>query len=129
MIDWLLSLTIFEQVLISVAFAATFVLLVQIFLVLVNFYGTDKLNAEPENLEFYEKIANNDSDLSKNKVRVLSVKTINIFLATSIWVYFIFKNIFLDLPLLIVFAIFIGVSVSVLYAVIYYLAKRKKKVK
>lgn len=129
MINWILSLSLFEQTVLTVAVAATVVLLVQIFLLLINFYGTDKLNADPENLELYEKIANNDSDMSVSQVRVLSVENIYIFLAFGGWSYFIFKSIVPSFFALCLLGVLIGSFFSVVYSLIYYVVKRKLRKK
>ena len=107
MINWWLSLTISQQVALALALASTFVLLIDVVLLVVNFYGMDKLNAEPENIVKYEVVANNDSDMFKNKARLITVKNVNVFIAISCWLYFGLWSV-LSLPVAIIVSISVG---------------------
>ena len=107
MVNWWLSLTISQQVALALALASTLVLVIDVVLLVVNFYGIDKLNAEPENIVKYEVVANNDSDMFKNKARLITVKNVNVFIAISCWLYFGLWSV-LNVPLLLTVSIGIG---------------------
>lgn len=129
MIKWWLSLLFEQQVSLSIALASTLVLIVQIVLVLLNFYGVDRLNTESDNLEQYEIIANCDSDMSQNKPKLITVVSINIFLFISCWTFFIltYKVSFLkQLVISFVLGVFVAVTYSIFRKLIKQYAQRKK---
>ena len=110
MVSWWLSLTISQQVALALALATTLVLIIDVVLFVVNFYGMDKLNTEPENIVKYEVVANNDSDMFKNNPRIITVKNLNVFVAVSCWLYFGLWSV-LSLPVLIVISLGAGIVV------------------
>ncbi len=127
MIEWWLTLSIDRQIALTIALASTIVLFTQIVLVIINFYGVDKLNSGPENLELYEKIANHDSDMSKDKIRILSLRNINIFMGISCLCYFLLYT-FLELYAVILISLTLATIVTIVYTVVYmYLKRRIKK--
>ena len=115
MINWWLSLTISQQVALALALASTFVLLIDVVLLVVNFYGMDKLNVEPENIVKYEVVANYDSDMFKNKARLITVKNVNVFIAISCWLYFGLWSV-LSLPVLIIVSLSVGLLICLIEA-------------
>ncbi len=123
MIKWWLSLLVEQQVSFSIALASTIVLIVQIVLVLLNFYGTDRLNTESDNLEQYEIVANCDSDMSQNKPKLITVVSINIFLFVACWTFFILTY---QVPVLqqVVVSMVLGIFVAVIYSIFRKLIKK-----
>lgn len=125
MVDWWLKLDIYEHILLTIAVASTIVVLAKIIFDIFKFYSVDKLNSEPEDLENFEKIANNDSDIEKHVPRFITVVGLNIFIMSTSWSYFIFV-IFLSKLLSSVFSFLIGVISIVIYSVVKYLLKKEK---
>lgn len=123
MVDWFVGLNIFEKVLFVISVASAFMIIAKAFIVAIRFYGIDKLNSEPEMLENYEEIANNDSDIIKHTPRFLTIMGINVLTASFGCSYFVFKM-FTQGVLNFLFASLIGVLAFVLYAVFDFLNKR-----
>lgn len=125
MIDWWVSLNIYEHITVAIAMASTIVVLTKIIFNLFKFYSVDKLNSEPEDLEKYEKIANYDSDIERHTPRFMSILGLNIFLMSASWSYFIFI-LFINKSLSCIFAILVGIISLVLYSVIHFLVKKNE---
>lgn len=124
MIAWWLSLTISQQVALALGMASTLVLVIDFVLFTINFYGIDRLNAEPENLYKYEIVANNDSDNSKNIPRLISIKSLNVFVAITSWLYFgLWSK--LSQTWVIIIAIVVGLIVSFIDSLIERYVKTK----
>lgn len=124
MIAWWLSLTISQQVALALGMASTLVLVIDFVLFTINFYGIDRLNAEPENLYKYEIVANNDSDNSKNIPRLISIKSLNVFVAIASWLYFgLWSK--LSQTWVIIIAIVVGLIVSFIDSLIERYVKTK----
>ena len=101
------SLTNLQQITFVLACASTLIIVVDFVLFLVNFYGIDRLNAEAINLNRYEVVANNDSDMSKDTTpRLISIKSLNIFLAVSCWLCFSLYHVLSLTNLIIVSVVF-----------------------
>lgn len=129
MINWWLSLLVEQQVSFSIALASTIVLIVQIVLVLLNFYGTDRLNTESDNLEQYEIVANCDSDMSQNKPKLITVVSINIFLFVACWTFFILTyrvSVLEQVVISIVLGFFVAANYSIFRKLIKKYLLRKK---
>lgn len=124
MVEWWLSLNIYEHIMLTVALASTIIVLGKALFNIFKFYSVDKLNSEPEDLEKYEKIANNDSDIERHVPRLMSVVGLNVFLMSTSWSYFIFI-LFFEKVWSIVLAITAGIFSMVIYAVIHFLIKKK----
>lgn len=88
MVAWWLSLSIGRQIALFMAMASSLIIIIDFVLFTINFYGVDRLNVETDDLNQYEMVANNDSDMSKNKHRVVTVKSLNVFVAVTCWLYF-----------------------------------------
>jgi len=125
MIDWWLNLNIYEHIVLTLAVASTIVVLAKIIFDIFKFYSVDKLNSEPEDLEKYEKIANNDSDIEKHVPRFITVISLNIFIISTSWSYFIFI-LFTSKALAIFFSILIGIASIVIYSIVKLLIKKRK---
>ena len=117
MVTWWLSLAISQQIALALALASTLVLIIDVVLFTINFYGIDKLNAEPENLSKYETVANSDSDMSQKVPRLITIKNLNVLIGVSCWLYFGLWSI-LDQAWLIVISVAAGLFVAGLNAVI-----------
>lgn len=124
MVLWWLSLTISQQIALTLALASTLVLLLDVVLFTINFYGIDKLNTDPENIVKYEIVANNDSDMFKNNPTIITVKNINVFLAVASWLYFGLWSV-LSLPWLITVSVVAGAIVACADALIERFIKEK----
>ena len=117
MVAWWLSLTISQQVTLALALASTLVLIVDVVLFTINFYGIDKLNAESDSVSKYEIVANNDSDMFKNNPRMITIRSLNIFVAVACWLYFGLWSV-LSLPAVIVISVVSGAIVSCLDSIL-----------
>ena len=117
MVAWWLSLTISQQVTLALALASTLVLIVDVVLFTINFYGIDKLNAESDSVSKYEIVANNDSDMFKNNPRIITIRSLNIFVAVACWLYFGLWSV-LSLPAVIVISVVSGAIVSCLDSIL-----------
>lgn len=105
---WWNGLNIFQQVSFVLAIASSLILITDLVLFLVNFYAIDRLNAESINIERYDVVANNDSDMFKATTqRVVSVKSLNIFVAITCWLFFSLYNV-LSITNLIIISIVAG---------------------
>ena len=124
MLEWFFSLNLMGYIYLSVGISSTIVVLVKAVLTAAKFYGIDKLNVEPEDLEHYDEIANNDSDIEKHVPRFLSIVSVNVFLMAFCWSYFIF-TLFNSVLIANIFAFIFAICVLLLYGVIDYLWKRK----
>lgn len=126
MADWWQSLNIYEHIVLTIAVASTIVVLTKIIFDIFKFYSVDKLNSEPENLEKYEKIANNDSDIEKHVPRFISIISLNILITSTSWSYFIFMPI-LSKSLSAILSIIVGIISFVVYSIIKFLIRRSKR--
>lgn len=124
MIKWWLSLMIEQQITLSIALASTSVILVQIVLVLINFYGVDKLTADSEYLEQYETVANYDSDMAQHKTKIISIMAINIFLCVTCWTFFITSYKLQTLEQ-ILFSFVLGLFSAMVYSIFRKIIKRQ----
>lgn len=93
MVVWWQNLTVLQQITFVLAISSTLIIITELVLFLVNFYGIDRLNAESINLNRYQVVANNDSDMTgESNTRLLSIKSLNIFVAVSCWLCFWLYN-------------------------------------
>jgi len=125
--EWWQSLNIYEHILLVIALASTVIILTKAIMTVAKFYSVDKLNSEAEDVELYENVANNDSDIVRHTPRFISVTSINVFLASGSWSYFLFR-LFSTYVLSAVFALLAAIIVLVLYAVIDYIVRKSRKV-
>lgn len=126
MADWWQSLNIYEHIVLTIAVASTIVVLTKIIFDIFKFYSVDKLNSEPENLEKYEKIANNDSDIEVHVPRFVSIISLNVLIMSTCWSYFVFMQ-FVNPPFTAIFAIFFGLTIFVVYSIIKFWIRRNNK--
>lgn len=125
--NWWLDLTILEHILFAIALASSLVIIAKAILIAMKFYQMDKLNSEPEELENYEAIANNDSDIEKHVPGFVSVMSMNVFLASGSWSFFLF-GLFLPSLWAILCGVLFGIVVLFVYGMLdHYNKKRKNK--
>lgn len=117
MINWFLSLNFVEYIYLSVAIASSALVLTKAIFTAVKFHSIDKLNVEPEDLEQYEEIANNDSDIIKHVPRFMSIMSVNVFLMSFCWAY-LFLVRFSEIIWANLFAAIFATFVWVVYALV-----------
>ena len=122
--NWWLSLSIFEHILFAISLASTMVILTKLIFTLAKFYSVDKLNTEPEDIDNYEAIANNDPEIEKHIPGFVSIMSINVFLASAGWSFFLF-SLFLSFWWTLLLSFVFGVMVLVLYGLIDYHIKKQ----
>jgi hypothetical protein len=123
--NWWFGLTILEHILFAIALASTIVVLVKTILTIAKFYQVDKLNSEPEELENYESVANNDSDIEKHVPGFFSVMSINVFLASGCWSFFVFE-LFMPQVWAALTAFLFGALVLLTYGIVDHLIKKNR---
>lgn len=118
---WWQSLTQFEQALFVVSMGSLVVLIIEGIIRVFKVYKIDKLNAERDNVEKYDRIANDDSDVEERIPKFFSLVSVNLFLFVLGVTRVVFK-VFLSGFWLLALNYFVSSLVFVLYSFI----KRKE---
>jgi hypothetical protein len=91
--DWWIGLTTLEQMFLVVGIGCFLILLAKLIMVIVQFYKFDNLNAERQEIENYDQIANEDSDVEKQQPRFFSLISINLLILIFTLSYLLLNNI------------------------------------
>lgn len=115
--NWWQTLSGFEQGLFIVSIGSFIVLLSKIVIGIFNLYKLNKLSVEAEQVEKYDQIANDDSDIEKTVPKFFSLISVNLFLFVLGTTRVVFK-LFLSGFWLLALNYFVASLVFVLYSYI-----------
>lgn len=119
--EWWQTLTVFEQGLFVLSLGSFIILLAKLFVTIFQWYKIDKLSVEREDVEKYDQIANDDSDVEKEVPKYFSLVSVNLFLfvlGTSRILFKLFLNGF--------WLLFLNYFVASFVFVVYSFMQRRK---
>lgn len=124
--NWWFNLTNIEQIFIVVALGCFIILLTKVVMEIVEFYKIDNLNAERQELENYDQIANEDSDVEKKQPKFFSLVSINLLILSFIAAYFILRGAILSKWIFVISAVIAFIVFFVFSSLKFSLRKNKK---
>ncbi len=90
--DWWQNLTNLKQIFLVVALGCFLIILAKVVMNIVQFYKIDNLNVERQEVEQYDQIANEDSDVEKKQPSYFSLVSINLLILLFIGAYFLLST-------------------------------------